>query len=349
MQVPPLDSFSLRRRELLRLLPAGLAAWPWTALFAQAGIPQGEPGPYRVRPVTAAWTDQKRQRTLPVKLYVPQLEDASAQAPVTVFSHGLGGSRESGALWGAHWASHGYLSLHLQHPGSDEALWRSGTTGNASLRESMRQGISIKTALDRIADVHFAVDELTRRTQSGDPNVAMADLARLGMSGHSYGAWTTLAIMGKAPPAAIAGNVSLEDLRFRAGIAFSPTAGRSQSRDSVTRMTRPLLAVTGTRDGDMIGSGATPERRRQSFERLPPPDKYLLVLDGADHMVFNGGAHQPPFGGLSRAEILRIDTAVKAATLVFWNAYLRDDAAAKAWLHDGVSATLAPGDAWESK
>jgi len=99
----------------------------------------------------------------------------------------------------------------------------------------------------------------------------------------------------------------------------------------------------------MIGSGATPERRRQSFERLPPPDKYLLVLDGADHMVFNGGAHQPPFGGLSRAEILRIDTAVKAATLVFWNAYLRDDAAAKAWLHDGVSATLAPGDAWESK
>jgi len=34
---------------------------------------------------------------------------------------------------------------------------------------------------------------------------------------------------------------------------------------------------------------------------------------------------------------------------VFWNAYLRDDAAAKAWLHDGVSATLAPGDAWESK
>ena len=342
--------FSCRRRQLLRLIAgSGAAGWPIRPLFAQALLPESEPGPYRVRTVTAAWDDRARQRTLPVKLYVPQLEDASAQAPVTVFSHGLGGSREGGALWGAHWASHGYLSLHLQHPGSDETLWRDRPAGGPSMREAMRAGISLRTALDRLEDVRFAVDELKRRAQAGDPDVAMADLARLGMSGHSYGAWTTLAIMGQAPPAALTGGRSLEDQRFRAAIAFSPTAGHRREGDSASRITRPLLAITGTRDGDVIGTGASPERRKEAFERLPPPDKYLLVLEGTDHMVFNGGAHQPPFGSLTRTQILRIDQVVKAATLMFWNAYLRDSAAASARLKDGVRAVLAPGDLWESK
>jgi predicted dienelactone hydrolase len=338
-----------RRLVALAALSALGGAFP-EILFAQAASSESAAGPYRIRTVVTTWQDSARQRVLPVKLYIPQLEDASAQAPVIVFSHGLGGSREGGALWGAHWASYGFLSVHLQHPGSDETLWRDRTGDRTSLREAMRAGISVRTALDRIADVRFAVDELARRAQAGDPNVAMADLTRLGMSGHSYGAWTTLAIMGQAPPRALAGDLRLDDPRFRCAIAFSPAAANGPaSKDSTSRMTRPLFAITGTHDGDVLGNGASPERRREVFARLPPPDKFLLILDGADHMVFNGGAHQPPFGGLTRAEILRIDNVVRSTTIAFWNAYLRDDAAAKAWLREGVRAVLDPHDVWEAK
>jgi hypothetical protein len=41
---------------------------------------------------------------------------------------------------------------------------------------------------------------------------------------------------------------------------------------------------------------------------------------------------------------------VKAATLAFWDAYLRNDTEAQAWLRDGgLVRQLAPGDRFEWK
>ena len=37
-----------------------------------------------------------------------------------VFSHGLGGTRDGYEYLGRHWASYGYVSVHLQHKGSDD-------------------------------------------------------------------------------------------------------------------------------------------------------------------------------------------------------------------------------------
>jgi predicted dienelactone hydrolase len=344
---------SISRRRFLEAATALAAMAPWTRGLAASSIEQppdlASDGPYPVRTALADWQDARRERTVPLKLYVPLLGDATAQAPVTIFSHGLGGSREGGALWGMHWASHGYLAIHVQHPGSDETLWRGREP--TSVREGLRRGISVRTALDRVADIRFVVDELERRAHTGDRDVAMADLARLGMCGHSFGAWTTLAVMGERALPKDRPGPSLADSRFRAAIAFSPAVGRSRvpDRDRFSAITRPFLSVTGTRDGDMMGTGATPERRREAFALMPPPDKYLLVLDGADHMVFNDGAKQPAFGGLTPAQIERIDRVVKATTLAYWNAYLRDDASARRWLVQDARTILAPNDVWEAK
>ena len=43
-------------------------------------------------------------------------------APVVLFSHGLGGSREGYGYLGSYWAAHGYVAVHLQHIGSDETM-----------------------------------------------------------------------------------------------------------------------------------------------------------------------------------------------------------------------------------
>lgn len=68
------------------------------------------------------WRDAKRDRVVPVKIYSPK--SGAAPFPVIIFSHGLGGSREGYEYLGRHWASHGYVSVHLQHAGSDDAVWR---------------------------------------------------------------------------------------------------------------------------------------------------------------------------------------------------------------------------------
>ena len=52
---------------------------------------------------TAEFTDGAR--TVSVKIY----SSNTSEAPVILFSHGLGGTREASPYLGEHWASHGYV------------------------------------------------------------------------------------------------------------------------------------------------------------------------------------------------------------------------------------------------
>jgi hypothetical protein len=105
-----------------------------------------------------------------------------------------------------------------------------------------------------------------------------------------------------------------------------------------------MLLITGTRDGDVMGTGATPEVRRATYAALSPPDKYLLVLDGAEHMNFGGGEHQ----NLSR-EGHHYTAAVDAISLAYWDAMLCGDAAARSWLADDARTVLAANDVFTAK
>lgn len=304
------------------------------------------PGPSAVEIHDAEWSDARRKRVLPVRIRVP---NAGGDAlPVVLFSHGLGGSREGGGLWGEHWASHGYLVVHLQHPGSDEALWKEPQGDAKSAKSALRSGATPGQFTARVQDVRFALDEIARRRASGDPVLARADLSRVGMSGHSFGSVTTLALVGQRYVRAGAGEPLLIEPRIRAAIAFSPNA-RERAGDPATQfgsIRLPVLMLTGTRDGDVLGDGTSPESRTKPFEYMPPPGKVLAVFDDGDHMVFGGHA-------LRRAATARdreIQSDVKALTLAFWNAHLRDDRRALAWLQDGgARSILSKGDRYETK
>ena len=65
--------------------------------------------------------DAKRDRDIPVKVYLPA---SKTPAPVVLFSHGLGGTRSGSRFLGEHWAARGYVAVFLQHPGSDDSVWR---------------------------------------------------------------------------------------------------------------------------------------------------------------------------------------------------------------------------------
>ena len=146
------------------------------------------------------WKDGNRERVLPLKVRLP---DGADSVPLVIFSHGLGGSREGGKAWGEHWSANGYLVIHLQHPGSDDALWKG--PGEGAPKQRLARGATAEQLLGRVDDVRFVLDEISRlRTKADAPAwIKRADLTRIAMTGHSFGALTTMALAGVRYPGPI--------------------------------------------------------------------------------------------------------------------------------------------------
>lgn len=309
------------------------------------------------------WLDTTRKREVPVKLRWPNASIHSGQRPVVLFSHGLGGTREGGAVWGEAWAAAGFVVLHLQHAGSDLAAVRS-VASTFTDKSALRSAGSAPQLLARLRDVAFALDEIGRRHASNQGRWGAVRPAQVGMSGHSFGAHTTLGMAGQRYPGMqrTDGNY-IDEPRLASFIALSPTLPASpdggQARRAFERLTRPLLSVTGTLDGDVAGTGATPERRAAVFAALPSSNtpatpvgsKAHLVLQEADHMTFAGQTgraveivpREPVTRDLQGAH----HALVAAITTDWWRATLLDDAAARSRL--AAPANLRAGDHWQQK
>jgi predicted dienelactone hydrolase len=146
-----------------------------------------------------------------------------------VFSHGLGGSRDGYEYLGRQWASNGYVSVHLQHLGSDSAVWQAAGAG--SVMENMRKAATnLANLTNRPLDVSFAIDELERLNREDSLLKNRLDLQRVGVAGHSFGAYTALAVAGETFPAPLGGKVSFADRRVKAAIAMSAPVQKAKSR-----------------------------------------------------------------------------------------------------------------------
>lgn len=289
-------------------------------------------------PKDLVFTDAKRQRELPLLVYLPA--DTSA-APVVLFSHGLGGSRKGNPFMGEHWAARGYVAVFLQHPGSDESVWRDAPPGGRL--KAMREAASLENFLARVQDVPAVLDQLAKwNAESGHDLAGRLDLARVAMTGHSFGAVTTQAIGGQAT----ATGQSFGDERILAAIAFSPgIPQRGTPETAFAGVKLPWLLMTGTLDDSPIG-GQTPESRLQVFPALSPGDKYELVLHGAEHSAFTDRA----LPGDKQERNPNHHRAILAIGTAFLDAYLKKDGAAKAWLQgEAVRSVLESQDRWRKK
>lgn len=286
-------------------------------------------------------------REVPVKLYFPVIteKNVAGKFPVIIFSHGLGGSREGGKRWAKHWASHGFVVVAMQHPGSDEGLWTSAAPKDAV--KSMKAGMTMNNLGLRVGDVHFVIDEIIRRSEALETAFANADPKRLGMSGHSFGAQTTLAVVGQKAPS-IGGQSGL-DIRITAAIAFSPNA---RNKNNLARqfgdITLPFFSITGSEDGSILADDTKAVDRRLPYENMPSGQKYLAVFDGGDHVVFGGHGFSKRRAETSRDKKIQLD--VMAGTLAFWNAHLKQDPSARRWLDgNGFKSVLDAKDIWARK
>jgi predicted dienelactone hydrolase len=268
------------------------------------------------------WRDDARDRSVPYKLYLP---NTRAAAPVVLFSHGLGGNREAATYLLEHLAANGFAAVSIQHPGSDEALLQGGG-GMERLREGVRD---VRAAAVRFGDVRFVIDQLERENASGR-FAGRFDLAHIGMSGHSYGALTTLIAVGQRPAAGAADR--FRDSRIDAAIVYSPNAPRNQEPGQALGDIRtPILHFTGTDDRTPLDLEMTPEGRQIPFRTITGADQYLIVFDGGEHNIFSGRLQRS--GRLSAAQQAQTE-ATERETLTFWRAYLLADTDALADLCD---------------
>lgn len=161
--------------------------------------------------------------------------------------------------------------------------------------------------LDAVEQVETLVPALKRRS----------DLSRVGVAGHSLGAYTAMLLGGVTADIGDQKLRSFRDPRVRCILPVSAqgTGQQGLTTSSWSALTIPMLTITGSLDKG--GARQGPEWKKQPFDLSPPGDKFLVFIEGAHHVSF---------GGTGTAAITAV---VKATTSAFWDAYLKESPAAK--------------------
>jgi predicted dienelactone hydrolase len=280
--------------------------------------------------------DARRNRDIPVRIYLPANEKPQ---PVVLFSHGLGGSRAGSKFLAEQWTARGYVAVFLQHPGSDDAIWKDAAPPERM--DALRDAASLENFLLRVKDVPAVLDQLDVWNKSG-PLAGRMDLTKIGMSGHSFGAVTTEAVSGETFPTT---GQKLTDVRIRAAVIFSSSAPRSAtSEQAFGNVSVPWLLMTGTNDVIAIGDQDM-KSRLSVYPALHGAPKYQVVLDKAEHSAFTDRA----LPGDHDARNPNHHRVIRALSTAFWDAYLRGDKGALAWLNGaGPRTVMEPADDWKA-
>jgi len=268
-------------------------------------------------------------RKIPIKVHLP---GSGGPYPVVLISHGAGGNWDTHYAQANQLASHGYAVLCLEHTGSNTERLKSGIRLFHNLKEMIHDSNEV---LGRPKDMSFAMDQATEWNRNHPKLKGRLDLSKVSAMGHSFGAFTVMAISGMKPaldwiePAVPPGKglgPDVFDNRLKCGIALSPQAPGDPFflKESYSSLRVPLLGISGTNDKQQ--SGDPPIARYDSFSLWPEMSgKNLFVwLANASHLDFTdstGGAEH----GRESSNRADVQTVVRAASLLFFNGCLKGD------------------------
>ena len=305
-----------------------------------------QPGTAQVQVLKLNWNDQKRDgqspaggdRNIPVDIYWSTA--ASADKPIIVYSHGLGSVRTDLRYLAEHLASHGYIFVALEHPGSN-------LTNSDLARQGKVSFLKPQEFLDRPKDVSFVLDELEKLNKTAN-NPLQGKLATNNtiMLGYSFGGGTALTIAGAelqleglkqrcknklailslgetiqcVAQALPQNSYQLRDARVKQAIAFSPISSLMFGETGLTKVQVPTLILASSADK------ITPALTEQivGFTKIPSP-KWLVGIIGGTHLSVKDpsgtldqkGKLSTPFGGGEIVDEQAVDVRqfVKAVTL----------------------------------
>lgn len=276
--------------------------------------------------VTVELVDPERDRSLTTEVWYPAAPEAAdlplerpvgtstpahrdappateaGPFPLLVFSHGNQGIRIQSTFHTVRLAARGYVVVAPDHTGN--------TMGGRDPAEV--------AAGHRPADVAFVAAESVRLSDGGEgPLAGLIDGSRAGLTGHSFGAWTALA-------------VPLLHEGFLAAVALAPPGpDHVEPPRPLGGLDVPVLIVAGTRDGTTPYAEA-----QQVFDQVAGP-RYLAAIDGAGHFSFTDlcglwasdyvqgdgcdGTFTPP---------ARVHEAANRLAVPFFDRYMKGEAAA---------------------
>ena len=316
-----------------------------------------DPGPLPIKTIEdKKLHDQRRNCDLPIIVCYP---DNKQVYPLIIFSHGAYGSGISPLPLGQYWASHGYIVILPTHADSliylKRDYYNDPWTGSNSLGEygvPTTQGTWKPIWAERPRDIIFLMNQLDEVERQIAELKQRIDRTRIGVSGHSLGAYTSELVCGTTVDIPEVGkDQSFADPRPKALVMLSPQGrGLQGLRDgSWDKLKLPFLLVTGSYDFGI--QQQPPTWRTEPYQFCPPGDKYLMVIQGANHNSYIGH-HLPEKDSkmpLQRVEEkdAKLGEAIfadtKMATLRFWDAYLKADAKAKTYLESDQLFTETSG------
>jgi dienelactone hydrolase len=264
-------------------------------------------GPHGVGVRTRELRDRERDRTLPVEVWYPasglragsdlcdptrdrysllpafppvtqdavrDAEPAEGTFPLIAFSHGFGGHRRQSTFLCTHLASHGYVVVAPDHVGNtaiDTLRILMEVHAGGSMPEP--QAMLEEFVEARPSDIRCLLDRALEGNAGG--LAEQIDALRVGMSGHSFGGWTTLMAVAR-------------DARIRAALPLAPAGARSvlpadplhQALTFEWGREVPTLYLVAERDTLLPLEGM-----HDLAARTPNPRR-LAVLKNADHMHF---------------------------------------------------------------
>jgi predicted dienelactone hydrolase len=245
-----------------------------------------------------------RQRVFPVDIYFPQWRSSSAgqpgNVPVVVISHGLGSDRTTFAYLAEHLASHGFIVVVPEHPGSNSKQIQALLSGTGT------EIAAPEEFLDRPLDIKFLLDELTKKA-AVDSRYGQMNLQKVGVVGQSFGGYTAMALAGApinfaqlksdcmADKLENTLNISLalqcragalpvqayqlRDPRVQAIIAINPINSAVLGQAGLSQIQIPTMIVSGNAD---TVAPALPEQVIP-FSWLQTRDRYLVMINRGTH------------------------------------------------------------------
>jgi predicted dienelactone hydrolase len=295
----------------------------------------------------------RTERKVPIKLHAPT---HGGPFPVAVLSHSAGGDWDTHYAQAQHLASHGYVVLCLEHIGSNRDRMTEGFRLMKNLEAMTRDAEEV---LARPKDVSFAIARAEEWNRTHEKLRGKLDLQRVGVMGHSFGAFTTMVVCGMRPaldwltPRVEPGKglgPDLRDSRVKCGVALSPQGVGEPFfiRESFGSLKAPLLGISGTEDRQQNGLMA--DNRREAFALWPHGAHKFIWLANAKHLDLTDSTGAAP---RSRPSPTREDVQplVRAVTLLFFNYHLKADTSAakqlavdalKPYLHGAVNNVDVP-------
>jgi len=215
--------------------------------------------------------------------------------PLVVFSHGYGGCATSNVFFTEYLASQGFVVAAPDHADRDKIFRLSPRTRGqgggrqGTWRQLVRAALELARSGTNFARAAFAyrpqdvsrvIDNLLRLNATpNSPLAGMIDPERIGVAGHSLGAYTSLAVSGMDEPN--------RDERIKAALLLSGGVFMWR-KEEYQRLHLPVMFMFGELEITERFKRLTNDKladTRRAYENCRPP-KFMLLVKNATHFTF---------------------------------------------------------------